>query len=55
MLSPPLRTAPPIGEAAKLTDDVTKITSYSAAIVVRSQSAEVLPDFRKYILYFGKL
>jgi hypothetical protein len=29
LLCPPLRTAPSIGEAAKLTDDVTEITSYT--------------------------
>jgi hypothetical protein len=32
VLCPPLRTAPPTGEAAKLTDDVKQITSYNTWI-----------------------
>jgi hypothetical protein len=39
-----LRTAPPTGEAAKLTDDVTYITSYSRAWKKYTYNLEMFCD-----------
>jgi hypothetical protein len=45
-----LRTAPPTGEAAKLTDDATLITSYALYVISRRcQPVERLPN-KTYVL-----
>jgi hypothetical protein len=54
MFCPPLQTAPPTGEAAKLASDVAQITSYMVLIYCTYDSHSIRAVFMSLNVYFYK-